>query len=61
MTTAAKMLDGRRGIVGALSILGTTAAVVPYPCSAWIHSIYRSIDVARAAGLDHIADATASA
>jgi len=31
---------------------------VPYSCSAWIHSIYSGIDVARAAGLTHIAGAT---
>jgi cobalt-precorrin-5B (C1)-methyltransferase len=31
---------------------------VPYSCSAWIHSIHRGIDVARAAGLTHIAGAT---
>jgi cobalt-precorrin-5B (C1)-methyltransferase len=55
---AAKTLNGRLGIVGGLSILGTTGIVVPYSCSAWIHSIHRGIDVARAAGLDHIAGAT---
>jgi cobalt-precorrin-5B (C1)-methyltransferase len=55
---AAKTLNGRLGIVGGLSILGTTGIVVPYSCSAWIHSIHRGIDVARAAGLAHIAGAT---
>jgi cobalt-precorrin-5B (C1)-methyltransferase len=55
---AAKTLNGRLGIVGGLSILGTTGIVVPYSCSAWIHSIHRGIDVARAAGLSHIAGAT---
>jgi cobalt-precorrin-5B (C1)-methyltransferase len=58
---AAKTLNGRLGIVGGLSILGTTGIVVPYSCSAWIHSIHRGIDVARAAGLAHIAGATGSA
>jgi len=55
---AARTLNGRLGIVGGLSILGTTGIVVPYSCSAWIHSIHRGIDVARAAGLTHIAGAT---
>jgi cobalt-precorrin-5B (C1)-methyltransferase len=55
---AAKTLNARLGIVGGLSILGTTGIVIPYSCSAWIHSIHRGIDVARAAGLTHIAGAT---
>jgi cobalt-precorrin-5B (C1)-methyltransferase len=55
---AAKTLNGRLGIVGGLSILGTTGIVVPYSCSAWIHSIHRGIDVARAAGVTHAAGAT---
>ena len=54
-------LNGRLGIVGGLSILGTTGIVIPYSCSAWIHSIHRGIDVARAAGLDHVAGSTGSA
>jgi cobalt-precorrin-5B (C1)-methyltransferase len=58
---AAKTMNGRLGIVGGLSILGTTGIVVPYSCSAWIHSIHSGIDVARAAGLTHIAGATGAA
>ena len=57
---AQKTWNPRLGILGGLSILGTTGVVVPYSCSAWIHSIHRGIDVARAAGLGHVAGCTGS-
>ncbi len=57
---ALRTLNGRLGIVGGLSILGTTGIVVPYSCAAWIDSIQRGIDVARASGLTHVAGATGS-
>ena len=48
----------RLGIKGGLSILGTTGIVRPFSCAAWIASIHRGIDVARAQGLDHVAGCT---
>ncbi|WP_084536726.1 cobalt-precorrin-5B (C(1))-methyltransferase [Azospirillum halopraeferens] len=57
---ARRTMNGRLGIVGGLSILGTTGIVVPYSCSAWIASIHRGIDVARAAGIGHAAACTGS-
>ncbi|MFI5806147.1 cobalt-precorrin-5B (C(1))-methyltransferase [Streptomyces sp. NPDC051561] len=52
--------NGRLGILGGLSILGTTGVVVPYSCSAWIDSIRRGVDVALAAGHTHVAGCTGS-
>ncbi|MBK8082602.1 MAG: cobalt-precorrin-5B (C(1))-methyltransferase [Devosia sp.] len=55
---AERTWNPRLGIMGGLSILGTTGIVVPYSCSAWIHSIHRGIDVARALGLRHVVGST---
>ena len=55
---AERTWNPRLGIVGGLSILGTTGVVIPYSCSAWIHSIHRGVDVARAMGIGHVAGCT---
>jgi cobalt-precorrin-5B (C1)-methyltransferase len=55
---AKRTLNPRLGIVGGLSILGTTGIVRPFSCAAYIASIQQAIDVARANGLRHIAACT---
>jgi cobalt-precorrin-5B (C1)-methyltransferase len=58
---ALKTMNPRLGIVGGLSILGTTGIVRPFSCSAYIASIHQGIDVARANGVTHIAACTGNA
>jgi len=51
---ARKTLNERLGIVGGLSILGTTGIVRPYSTAAWRASVQQAIDVARAHGLSEV-------
>ena len=55
---ARKTLNGRLGIVGGISILGTTGIVVPYSTAAWRASVGQSIDVAAANGQQHVVIST---
>jgi cobalt-precorrin-5B (C1)-methyltransferase len=51
---ALKTLNGRLGIVGGISILGTTGIVKPWSTAAWRASVLQAIDVAAANGQRHI-------
>jgi len=57
---AQKTWNPRLGIKGGISILGTTGIVRPFSCAAWIASIHRGVDVARANGQAHVAGCTGS-
>jgi cobalt-precorrin-5B (C1)-methyltransferase len=51
---AERTLNRRLGIIGGLSILGTTGIVRPVSAKAWTDTIDASMQVARAAGLDQV-------
>ncbi len=51
---AEKTFNPRLGIVGGISILGTTGIVVPYSTAAWEASVLQNIDVAVAQGCEHL-------
>ncbi len=51
---AEKTLNKRLGILGGLSVLGTTGIVRPVSADAWTATIEASLDVAREAGLQDV-------
>lgn len=55
---AEKTMNPRLGIVGGISILGTTGIVEPMSLAAYTHSISCAVDVAAAAGLDEVVFST---
>jgi cobalt-precorrin-5B (C1)-methyltransferase len=57
---AKRTLNGRLGIVGGLSILGTSGLVIPYSTAAWRASVEQAVDVAAANGITHIVLSTGS-
>lgn len=57
---AENTMNGRLGILGGLSILGTTGVVRPFSCAAYIASIHQGVDVSRRNGCTHLAACTGS-
>ncbi|MCK5166045.1 MAG: cobalt-precorrin-5B (C(1))-methyltransferase [Rhodospirillaceae bacterium] len=55
---AEKTMNQRLGIVGGISILGTSGIVIPYSCASWIHAIRSGIDVADELKIKHLLAAT---
>lgn len=51
---AKRTLNGRLGILGGISILGTTGIVQPYSTASWRASVLQAIDVAAANGVTEI-------
>jgi cobalt-precorrin-5B (C1)-methyltransferase len=51
---AAKTSNARLGIIGGISILGTTGIVRPFSTASWRASVVQQVDVAAAQGLHHV-------
>ena len=51
---ALKTTNARLGVMGGISILGSTGVVQPYSTAAWRASVHLAIDVAAANSLDHL-------
>ncbi|MEW6487779.1 MAG: cobalt-precorrin-5B (C(1))-methyltransferase CbiD [Thermodesulfobacteriota bacterium] len=51
---AGRTLNARLGILGGLSILGTTGIVIPLSADAWRATVDAALDVARAAGVPFV-------
>lgn len=51
---ALQTTNARLGVLGGISILGSTGIVQPFSTAAWRASVHLAIDVANANGLDHL-------
>ena len=51
---AKKTTNARLGVLGGISILGSTGVVQPFSTAAWRASVHLAVDVAAANGLEHV-------
>ena len=51
---AKKTTNARLGVLGGISILGSTGVVQPFSTAAWRASVHLAVDVAATNGLDHV-------
>ena len=51
---AGKTTNARLGVLGGISILGSTGVVQPFSTAAWRASVHLAVDVAAANGLPHV-------